>query len=362
MGYEIMEFTPQRFLNCIAKKEQLPVLVALLGNESYYRVNVLSALTEYVFADIEPQDREIHRFEQDMDLTELEQAINSYPFFGGKTMVVIADEKFFDTGKNGVSEAATKRLEKLTKILADIPDYCTVVLSLAKLDKRLKFYKNIKDKGAICACEPVKPGDLAPWLKERAAELGGEFDYSGIGQIMEYLLQVDAAPLGLLEKEIEKLAVVAGTKAPWTNVQVEQVFSDLPELGNYKLMDAVGKADLMSALKYLKLEALKSRPEPEKLIGGLRSKLKLMIRVLEYQRAGISFAKMVESFTDLKSAQYQLKMVVANLRNGFTMEKLVWAYQGLGEVNSAKRREGFSTEEAFNRIRDILAVLLSKNN
>lgn len=358
-----MEYTPQVFLNCIANKKPLASIVEIIGLENYYRVNALNALIEYVFEGIEPQDREIHRFEQELDVAELEQSINSYPFFGGKSMVIIAYDKFFEvSNKGGLSENKAKLHEKIFQILKDIPDYCTVVFYLSKFDKRLKLYKNLKNMADVCLCEPIKADRLVSWLKEQAALLGGSFDYSGIGQIVGYMEQVDIAPLALLEQELAKLAAVFGTVAPWTSAQVEQVFSDLPQLGQFKLIDAVAKGNLPAALKYLQIESKKSRSEPDLVLGGLRSKLKLMIRVLEYQRAGISFAKMVESFTDLTSAQYQLKMVVANLRNGFTMDKLVWAFHSLSEVNCAKRKYNFSNEETFNQIKNILIVFLDQNN
>lgn len=354
-----MEYTPQIFLNLINSQQTLPQVISIIGEEMYFRMQILTALTENVFADVELQDREIHHFEKDLDLNALEQTINSYPFFGGHTLVIIQDEKFFEVNKNGISDAMAKRLEKVTEILDNVPEYCTVILALSKLDKRIKFYKKIKELGAICICDGVKPENLAPWLKEQAAAHGGSFDYSGIGQIMEYLMQVETAPLNLLVKEIEKLAITCGTNSPWTNIQVEQVFSDLPELGTFKLVDAMGKKDLRLTLKYLQMESKKTRPEPEKIIGGLRAKLKLMIRVLEYQNAGISFNKMTEAFADLKSASFQIRNVMTNLKKGFTMSKLLWAYKMLGEANSLKRQEGFSNDDVFKRIQDILIVFLN---
>ena len=144
-----MEYTPQIFLNLINSKQTLPQVISIIGEEIYFRMQILTALTENVFADVELQDREIHHFEKDLDLNALEQTINSYPFFGGHTLVIIQDEKFFEVNKNGISDAMAKRLEKVTEILDNVPEYCTVILALSKLDKRIKFYKKIGRKKCL---------------------------------------------------------------------------------------------------------------------------------------------------------------------------------------------------------------------
>lgn len=354
-----MEFGSQEFLYKLNNGLELPRLVAVVGEENYFRQKVMNTLTDAVFNGVEQSDREIHRFESDTDFNAVEQSINSYPFFCGKSLVVIADEKLFEARKNA-DDGLAKRLEPLLKLAENVPDYCVLAINVPKLNKVLKLYKYFRDNGVVVSAEPVRPDKLSPWLRECAAFYGGSFDFSGIRQIMEYLAPTDVAPLSLLEREIEKLKLLFGTDKPWTDKDVEQVFSDLPELGTFKLADAVGNHDLENALRFLRVVQKRPNSESVAVTGMLRYKLRLVIRVMEYAAAGLSIKQMEERFTDMKNASWQLRQ--AATVKGFKMEELMWAYRELGQVDRVARTLGWSKERCFDRIEEIIIGLLTKSS
>lgn len=351
--------SPQAFLNRIGQGEAVPNLVALVGEENYFRQKALNGVIESVFQGVPESDREIHRFNQDTDFGAVEQAVNSYPFFCGKSLVIIADEKLFEQKANAKDDGLAKRLEPLLAIVTNVPDYCTLVINVPKFNKSLKLFKTIRDKGVAVESEPVKPNALAPWLKECAASLGGRFDYTGISRIMEYLAPVEKVPLALLEKEIGKLRLYKGTEKPWTAEDVEAVFSDLPELGAFKLSEAVMKGRLQDALTFFQMEKKKPKAEPVAIVGMLRYQLRMAIRVLEYKTAGLSVKEMTGKFTDLKNPTWPVQKA-AEVR-GFTMAQLMWAYRQLGNVDRDMRTLSWSKERGFDRIEEIIVVFLSKN-
>ena len=69
------------------------------------------------------------------------------------------------------SEERKQQLDKLAELLADIPDYCTVFISAAKLDKRTKLYKFLKSHALLCECEELKPYNAQPWLEKLAENM-----------------------------------------------------------------------------------------------------------------------------------------------------------------------------------------------
>ena len=354
-----METSPEVLLDKLKRGGPgLPHLFAFCGEESYFRSKLLTALGEAVFQGVAPEDREIYRFERDTDLAAVSQAVNSYPFFCGRSLVIISDDKLFEQRKNAGDDSLAKRLEPLTKLMADVPDYCTLVLAVTKLSRSLKLYKIIKEQGVACACEPVRPSYLASWLKATAAAQGGSFAADGISRIIEFLAPVDAAPLGLLENEISKLALFNGITKPWTGADVDRVFSDLPELGAFKLADAVGKGNLIAALKYLKMETLRKKADPVPVLAMLQAKLRLMIRVLEYKNAGKTQREMEDAFTDLKNPGWQIKAALENLRY-HKMPRLTDAYQKLAALNAETRVQGYTKEQNFRRLEAILVELLA---
>lgn len=354
-----MDLSAQMLLNRIRSGEPVPNLVALVGEESFFRQKALNVIVEAVFQGVPESDREIHRFNQDTDFSAVEQAVNSYPFFCGKSLVIIADEKLFEQRANVKDEGLAKRLEPLLPIVANVPDYCTLVFNVPKFNKSLKLFKTIREKGLAVVSEPVRPNALAPWLKDCAAGFGGKFDYTGISRIMEYLAPVEFAPLALLEKEIGKLCLYVGTGKAWTADDVEAVFSDLPELGPFKLSEAVLRGRLQEALKFLRMEQKKPNAVPSSITGMLRYQLKMVIRVMEYRAAGLSVQEMTGRFTDLRSPGYQVQKAAAV--RGFSMDKLMWAYRQLGNVDRDLRTLSWSKERGYDRIEEIIVVLLPKN-
>lgn len=354
-----MDIQPIGLINKLKNGEELPNIFLLLGEETYYRQKILNALKETVFQGVAEADREIHVFDRDINLNAVEQAVNSYPFFSGRSMVILAEDKFFDIKGKTTDEGLAGRLEPLLKIVENMPDFCTLVISVVKFNHSLKVFKTMRSKGVLSEAETIKPGNLAPWLKATAAERGGKFDSSGIIKIMEYLAPADTAPLDLLGKEIDKLVLYAGKDRAWTEKDVEDVFSDLPQLGVFKLTEAIGQHNLLQAIRYLRIEQKKPNSRGEIIIGQLLWKLRTMIRVMELQQGGKSAKEMEPYFPDTKNPGWLIRNTLASLR-GFEITRLVKAFKDLGRINGDARFYGFSQDRIFDRIEEILVELLTK--
>lgn len=352
-----MELVPKIFIKNIKERGNIPNVMAVIGEDGYYRQKVADSLVEAVFKDVPESDREIYRFNQDTDFVKVEQAVNSYPFFCSRNLVIIADEKLFEKKGNAKDDGLAKRLEPLLPLVDNIPDYCTLLFNVPKFNKTLKLFKNIRDKGVVVEAEPLKPANLAPWLKTAAEERGGKFDSSGIIRIMEYLAPADTVPLDLLDKEIDKLVLFAGTNRAWTARDVEEVFSDLPQLGVFKLTEAIAQHKLLQAIRYLRTEQKKTGSRGEPIIGQLLWKLRMLIRVMELQQAGMNPKEMEKHFPDIKNPGWQIRNTLASLK-GFEMPRLTRAFRELGRVNGDARTYGFSQDRIFDRIEEIIVGLL----
>ncbi len=352
-----MEVVPKIFIEKIKKCENIPNLVAVVGEDSYYRQKVEDSVVEAVFRNVSVSDREVYRFNQDTDFAKVEQAVNSYPFFCCRSLVIIADEKLFEKKGNAKDEGLAKRLEPFLSLVDNVPDYCTLLFNVSKFNKTLKLFKNIRDKGAVVEAEPLKPANLAPWLKMAAEERGGKFDSTGIIRIMEYLAPVDAVPLDLLDKEIDKLVLFAGTGRVWTARDVEEVFSDLPQLGIFKLTEAIAQRKLLQAIRYLRIEQKKPGSRGEPIIGQVLWKLRMLIRVLELQQTGMNLKEMEKYFPDIKNPGWQIRNTLISTK-GFEMSRLTRAFRELGRVNGDARTYGFSQDRIFDRIEEIIVDLL----
>ena len=181
-----MDIKAEELLYKLQQGQDLPNssnLIVVFGEEDYYRQQIVQALPECIFKDVEVADREVQVFEKDTDLNQLAAAINTYPFFCGQSLIVLQDEKLL--GAKAESENRKQQLDKLADILSDIPDYCTVLVNASKLDKRTKLFKALKKQGLMCECISIKLNNLSPWLDAQAREHGAKWQFEAVGSIME---------------------------------------------------------------------------------------------------------------------------------------------------------------------------------
>ena len=346
-----MELKPEELLHKLKQKQEnfiLPNIILLRGEEMYYRSSLAKAVPEYIFADVPEADREITVFEKDTNLPELAAAINSYPFFSGRSLVILRDERLLGAKIEG--EARKKQLEKLYEILCDVPEYCTVLLVTAKLDGKTKLYREIKKNGLLCQCDSIRTYNIEPWLDAQAEELGGSLEREAVDTIMEYLTTVDDAPLSLLRQELEKLAVYAGESRRWTREDVEAVFAALPQAGTFALNNAVAECKLTQALELLAAERKKGT-FILLLCGMVQAQLRRMLRFKEYvqQRYG---QKEIMLQMNMKSSFMYNKLSQQCRR--FETKALQKALLDIAELNAGLRSGG----RQYDRLEEILTELL----
>ena len=344
-----MEIKPEELIYKLQNGAQLPQtnLLVVYGEEDYYRQQIVTALPETLFQGVDSADRAITSFDKDTDLNELASIINTYPFFSGQSLVVLKDEKLL--AAKAESEARKQQLDKLADILSDIPDYCTVLVSASKLDKRTKLFKALKKTALMCECASIKLNNLSQWLDGQAAAYGARWSFDAVGKIIEYLQPVDKIPLKLLQQEIAKLAVYAGERREWTAEDVESIFSALPEASSFAIINALGKRNLPEVLVLLAAEKKKGT-NVLPLCALITFKLRQMLQYLELSSRGFDYKGIV---AELKLNPYVAKNLQREVR-GFTAQALTKALLELAQLNIDLRKGG----RDYTRLEEILLQLL----
>ena len=344
-----MEIKPEELIYKLQNGAQLPQgnLLVVYGEEDYYRQQIVTALPEALFQGVDSADRAITSFDKDTDLNELASIINTYPFFSGQSLVVLKDEKLL--AAKAESEARKQQLDKLADILSDIPDYCTVLVSASKLDKRTKLFKALKKTALMCECPSIKLNNLSQWLDGQAAAYGARWSFDAVGKIIEYLQPVDKIPLKLLQQEIAKLAVYAGERREWTAEDVESIFSALPEASSFAIINALGKRNLPEVLVLLAAEKKKGT-NVLPLCALITFKLRQMLQYLELSSRGFDYKGIV---AELKLNPYVAKNLQREVR-GFTAQALTKALLELAQLNIDLRKGG----RDYARLEEILLQLL----
>lgn len=342
-------YKPNELLRKLKSGQELAERIILVyGEDSYYRQKLSSCIASYVYGDTPEEDRDIQSFEKDTNLGELDGVINTYPFFSGKSLVILKDNKLLGKAE---SENAKKQQERLGKILSDIPDYCTVFINVDKLDGRTAFAKNLIKASAACNCETIKVYNLREWLGDKVQELGGSLSRDAEECIMEYLEPLDVAPLQLLERELEKLAIYTGERKRWTREDIETIFASLPEVGSFAISNAMAEHKLQATLEILAAEKKKGTAVI-KLCGGLMYQLRKMLQIKELQEEGRNPKQIGEALNIRFSGI--LNRNLAQCRH-FTYQELQEALLAMAQLNIDLRSGG----RQYERLEEILVRLLS---
>ena len=248
----------------------IPTVVCIVGEEPYYRDLARHALLDAIFTDTPPDSRDITVFDEKTDMKKLDTLINTYPFFSGRTVILITDKELLNpkaeaegkkakpSGKGKNKTPDLSKQEQFQKMLGDVPDFCTVILQTEKMDGRQKFTKFLQKETVFVDCSPVDSRYLPVWLAREAEKRGGHLDRSAVQRIQEYLATVDNPPLQLLAAEMDKIAVYAGERKDWTAEDVDMLFSSLPEIGAFALNNAITAKNTVLALQLLAEEQKKN--------------------------------------------------------------------------------------------------------
>lgn len=344
-----MKVGPTMFLGQMAAGKALPHVLALVGEEGYYRDKVRQAFVKAALGPDADVATAVTVFAEKSNLEEVAQAINTYPFFSGTSVVLLKDESLLAGEK---TPAGGKHKEgkgdELLRILGDVPDYCYVLVQAVKLDGRQKLAKHLLKDFTYVDCAPVRPSGLGPWLREEAARYGARLEPEALETILAYLANVEFAPLQLLEQELAKLSLYAGERKTWTRADIEQVFAALPEVSRFALTNAIADKKKILALQLLAEEERK-KINILPVAGGVAFQLRRLLQIKECQRLRLGSALIGKK---LKLAPFIVNLALRQSKN-FTEQSLRQALLAVDQLSVDYRSGG----RGYERLEEIILAL-----
>ena len=215
------------------------------------RKNLLDELTESF---------NYHRFTSEtFDIRDFADAVENLPMMAESTLVQVDDIDFFK-----FNEADRT---KMTEILSDIPDYCTVIFTYEtvswKPDKRFKKLWDAVSGGLSVEFAKQEQRDLIAWITRHFAAQKKNISTD----LCAYLIDITGGTMTTLAGEIQKICAYSGADA------IKK--SDIDAVTE-PVLDAVvfQMTDLLSAGRYgdalLKLQQLlKMQQEPLAILGAI---------------------------------------------------------------------------------------------
>ncbi len=157
-------------------------------------------------------------------------AVRTLPMMSDRRFVLVRD----------VAAMTAAELAGMIPYLDDPNPTTVMVMTAAKVDKRLKFFAQAKKKRFLCELQP--PRQLAAWVRAEAKAKGAAIRPAACNRLADVI----GKDLARLAVAIDQLALYAGERAIEVD-DVDELIADTRERSIFELTDSIGEADLVRA-------------------------------------------------------------------------------------------------------------------
>jgi len=163
------------------------------------------------------------------------------------------------------SDAATRALDELEKLLKQPEPQTTLVFIAGNLDKRSRMYKLLARMATLVECGALEDqADAERWVRNRVAAVGAQLDPAAARLIAER-----AGPnVKRLRNDVERLLLYALGQRSITVDDARQVVGPAALQDDWAMTNAIEAGDPATALRQLAL-ILDAGAPPEKVLGQL---------------------------------------------------------------------------------------------
>lgn len=231
------------------------------GEETFLLHHYLEQLRKLLLDEL-TESFNYHRLNgETFDIQSFADAVENLPMMAEHTLVQVDDIDLFKLPEDGRS--------KISEILCDIPDYCTVVFTYVtspwKPDKRLTNLWDAVSGGRIVEFARQEPRDLIPWISRHFAAKGKRISTDLCG----YLIDLTGGTMTALSGEISKICAYSGADHIQKS-DIDAVTEPVLDAVMFQLTDLLGKGKYGEALHKLQ-QLLKMQEEPVYLLGVMGS-------------------------------------------------------------------------------------------
>lgn len=223
----------------MAKSAESPVYV-FCGDDEPLRRDKLAAARQHFLAGDDPALalNEYDGESPSLTAAEVLDDVRTLPFLARRRIVIVHKADPFITRWRAELEA-----------YLDDPGKGVLLLSAKTFPANTRLAKRIDEAGGTRRCErPKGRRELMPWLEQRAAKAHGKPLGAGAA---EALLDAVGEEPGLLEAELDKLAVYVGDRPGISAADVETLVGENRTAAVFELSDALGSGNPGKAFEIL---------------------------------------------------------------------------------------------------------------
>ena len=277
----------EKKLNYVAEIKKLEEegprnLYLMYGPEDYLREQYLIRLKKLCLPDGEDGFSYRRINGPELDAVELAQAIDAVPFMSERTFIELRD---VDINK-------LRQAEEIVKLLADIPEYCTIAFVQPggyEPDNRLKQVKAIREHGYSMNFVQQSQSQLYGWVGRRFAAAGKSVDFDAV----QRLIFISGDLMNRLIPEIEKIAAYAKGERV-TVSDVDAVAHHIPDADIFSITDFIAKKEYNNAVEILSELLADKSNEPIFILAILGKQMRQLYAAKLALEQGMDISKLME--------------------------------------------------------------------
>lgn len=242
------------------KNKDIQRLYFFHGEEAFLLNHYLTQIKKQILDPL-TESFNHHRFTSEtFDIRDFADAVENLPMMAEATFVQVDDIDLFK-----LSESDRARM---TEILSDIPDYCTVVFTYLtaawKPDKRLKkLWDAVDSNGFVVEFEKQNQRDLVAWVQRHFTANKKRVDPN----LCVYLIEITGGTMTALSGEIDKICAYSGSDEIHKS-DIDAVTEPVLDAVVFQMTDLLGAGQYADAFAKLQ-QLLKMQEEPIKILGAV---------------------------------------------------------------------------------------------
>ena len=242
------------------KNKNLGRLYFFHGEETFLLHHYLGQMKKQLLDPL-TESFNFHRLDNEtFDIRSFADAVENLPMMAEHTLVQVDDIDLF--------KLAEADRTKMTEILSDIPDYCTVVftyLTVAwKPDKRLKkLWEAVDKNGNVVEFAEQNQRDLVAWITRHFAARSKRIS----NDLCVYLIDITGGTMTALAGEIDKICAYSGADEIRKS-DIDAVTEPVLDAVVFQMTDLLSAGRYDQALNKLQ-QLLKMQQEPLAILGAV---------------------------------------------------------------------------------------------
>ncbi|OWK44957.1 DNA polymerase III subunit delta [Fimbriiglobus ruber] len=251
------------FLDKSARAKRQPVYV-LAGDEDFLKRRCRDAVIALVLKDADPDFAVANYAGDKVDFSTIRNDLDTLPFLSPARVVIVDQADTFVTEHR-------PQLEKYAQAPSKIG---VLVLDVKTFPETTKLAKALPD-GAKIACKAPPTYKIADWCASWAQVGHGK---RLAGDAAALLVDLVGPQMGLLDQELEKLAVAVGPKPQIEAADVDTFVGRSRAANVFRIVDAIGEGKPAEALGVLS-DLFEEGEDPLAVLGPLTAQLRKLATI-----------------------------------------------------------------------------------